>query len=1102
MALLQTSGDPIDAIALRLRALTPTALQRATVILPAERHAHALRRHVCAVLHEPQLLAGVRIFRPVDFARELIVRSGHPCRVGWEAIRRLRIAQCFESSATLAAELHYFRLEQLRGGRGYAEAFARTIGDLENSGMDRQWALVLALQLASRDPGAAKRLHDVAVVWDVVDSDQRQILSNAELLCRAASIVRDNPAAAAPFATCITLLASSPSIPLLRLLAALPEVLVVLPNARPLRTGTQRWRKHLPIEARSDAANLESTTAPTELAIVRRYLLEVPEVLTDPSRTRSTRIDGSISIEEHASVEEEIEAVLAWVADQIHRGVPLEQIALLVPDIDPYAGLLLDRIARLAQRLGRSLPVHVAGGLSLATSAAGLRVLAVLRALQRGLDAESTIRILPWLRDPNEGEAEPPPRLSPTKAARLVYESGIVGGAAAGGTREWVERFTRRRDLLLSVIAEPEEATTVEHKRSIDRQQAQRILKDIDHVLPAVTALQDLAVAVLEEGPLSQLWPSLHEFCKRWLRLPPDPPNLPAILAESLAPILDDSVAASMRGTAALSMLRDSLHSLRRSTTRFGEPCLFVGTPAQAVGLSFRAVRMLGLAEGLVPHTAHDDPILPDVARITIEEAAVEQVSDVVLPRLADKVLDEIHDVFRVIATTTEQLSLSVPRQSLDRSEREVSGVLLEIATALGRAGSLGQAEGDVPSAARLRSAYFQPGLLLRQESMGARPVSPRSELLCLPRQDAQTGEIAQPVAVPADWTLPGARSLSRLGELQRLQASLEGLDGSVVPAWDRLSPPGLSPERPLSATAVRMLLECPHRFLFERILFLKEPARRPPTDTVDAITYGNLFHLVAERFLRAHGAAICKHDDDEAHWIDAARQLAASCFDERVGDLLVRGADTIARERSRLMNQMEYLVRYEWRAGSRNYYASELGFGDPTPVALSVESGSVFLRGAIDRVDQVGPRAFQVRDLKTGRVHDFAEDPVNPSRDVQIGVYALIIEALQLVEDAEVSLAAYVHPSATQEADRAFTGIELDALRRATRYWLDVAASLLRSGIFPRTTDARDCTYCPFVPVCADGAQLQSQQKLLQTSEGSAPHRFLRLKQQRAQDT
>ncbi len=1104
MLLVRSSGDPIDTIARHLRGLTTTALQRATVLLPAERHAHALRRHVCTVLREPQLLAGVRILRPAELARELIVRRGTPCRSGWEGIRRLRIAQCFESSPTLAADLQYFRPEQLRGGRGYAEAFARTIVDLESSGIDRHLALALSVQLATRDPGAATRLHDVAVVWESVDAGERHILSNAELLCRAASIVRSNPAAAAAFATCITLLTSSPSTPLLRLLAALPEAVVVLPDARPLRTGTQRWRKHLPGEVSGDIASTEASgTAASELAIAQRYLLEVPEVLTDPSRLRSTRIDGSISLEEHASVEEEIEAALTWIGDQMQRGVALEQIALLVPDIDPYAGLLLDRIARLALHLGKPLPVHVAGGLSLANSASGLRLLAVLRALQRGLDAESTIRILPWLRHATEGEAEPPQRLSPSKAARLVYEAGIVGGAAAGGTYEWVERFTRRRELLLCATAEPQDSAAVEHKRSIDRQQAQRVLKDIDHVLPAVTALQGLAVAVQQGESFSQLWPSLREFCKRWLRLPPDPPNLPALLDDSLAPILDDPIAASTRGAAALSMLRDSLHSLRRSTTRFGEPCLFVGTPAHAVGLSFHAVRLLGLAEGLVPHTAHDDPILPDVARIAIENAAVEQGSDIVLPQLADKVLDEIHDVFRVIATTTEQLSLSVPRQSLDRSEREVSGVLLEIATALGRPGNLGQEEGDVPSAARLRSAYFQPGHHLRRQSMEARPVSPRTALLCLPRHVLPLGT-SPSCSVPADWTLPGARSLSRLTELRRLQAGskLDGLDGAVIPAWDRISPPGLSADRPLSATAVRLLLECPHRFLFERILFLKEPARRPPTDTVDAITYGNLFHAVAERFLRQHGAAICKHDRDEGYWIEAARQLAASCFDERIGDLLIRGADTIERERRRLMNQMEYLVRYEWRAGSRNYYASELGFGDPTPVALAVESGNVFLRGAIDRVDQVGQRAFQIRDLKTGRVHDFVEDPVNPTRDVQIGVYVLIVEALQLAEESEVSLAAYVHPSATQEADRAFTGIELDALRRATRAWLDVAAGLLRSGVFPRTTDARDCTYCPFVPVCAEGAQLQSQHKLLHSSEGSATRRFLRLKQQRAHDT
>ena len=952
------------------------------------------------------------------------------------------------------------------------------------------------------------RLHDVAVIWKAVDSGQRPCRSGAETLALASHALRTKPALAAPFGACITLLASSPTTMLLRFLDALPGTTVILQDARPLRSGAQRWRQRLPqTSADAEAADGGAPSLDTcgsELDIVRRYLFEVPEILSDPKRPRSMAIDGSVETEEHASVEEEVEAAAAWVGDQLNGGVPAEQIAIIVPETEPYAGLVADRLARLAIAAGKSLKVHVAGGLSLAGSPAGLRLLALLRALRRGLDAESTIRVLPWLRHPNEGETDAPPRLSPSKAARLIYETGIIGGAAANGVGEWVPRLTRRRDALRIVTDAGSSATEPDRKQSIDRQSAQRALKDIEHVLPAITALQDLAVGLHEGDSLARVWPRLRDLCKRWLRLPPDPPNLLAILDESLAPILRDPVAESVAGGAAISMLADYVRRGRRTTARFGMPCIFIGTPSQAAGLSFRAVRVMGLAEGLIPRTAHDDPILPDAARATVERTAIATQPDVVLPRLADRVLDEIHDVFRVIGTTTEQLSLSVPRQSIDRSEREASGIVLEIATALGRSNNEASphganprgvgAEGDVPTAARLRSAYFNPGRAKRQQSIAERPLSPHAALMVVPRQN-ETGR-----AVPASWMIAGALSLQHLRELQQARASAElsPVDGIVTAAWNRVQVPGLSRHRPVSATAMRMLIECPHRFLLERILFLKEPARRPPTDTIDPIAYGNLFHAAADRVLRAHGAALCKHDESESHWIASARTIAAESFEERLDDFPLRGADTIARERTRLLNQIEYLVRYEWRAASRNYYASELGFGDPNPVELRVDGGSLYLRGAMDRVDQVSANAFQVRDLKTGRVHDFAEEPVNPTRDLQIGVYVLILEALKLGNDAEVSLAAYVHPSATQEPDRSFVGIELDALRRATRAWLGLAHELLRSGSFPRTPDARDCTYCPFVPVCAEGAQARSEQKLRGAPEGTTAGRFLRLKKQR----
>jgi len=1081
--------DPLNAVASHLERLPHTGLRRAAVLLPAERHAHSLRRLVCVERQQPELLAGVALLSPLDLARELLTRAGHVCRDGFEAVRRLRLLRAFDAP-DIADRLRYFRAEQLRGGRGYAAAFAHTIADLEAAGVDAAAALALGDALAAVDEDTAHRLHDVGVLWQYANGNAPRRQSTAEILLQAADRLRTQPELATDL-PCMALLTGAPSTALLRFLEALPYRELILHEARPLRTGTQRWRQS---ELFASAAPAIEDASPTdggadELSLVRRYVFALPEVLTDPNRPRSAGADGSVTVEEHASVEEEIEAAALWVGERLRDGVVAEQIALVVPELEPYARLLVERLMRMAGDVAGSLPVHVAGGMSLASSPAGLRLGGLLRAIARGLDAASTIRILPWLRHPNEGAAPVPSRLSASKAARLVYDCGIVGGTATDPATigEWVPRLTQRLAALQGVSAAAV-ATEGERNRMLGRQQAARVAKDIEHVLPAIADLQELTLRAAAGAPLAELWPDVLAFARRWLRLPPDPPELLALLAEATSAMVDDPEASQLGGLSAIGLLADALHQSRRSTIRFGEPGVFIGTAAHTAGLRFAAVRVLGLAEGVTPHTAHDDPILPDASRQLVERAAREQAPDVVIPRLADRVLDEIHDVFRVLQGTTAQLSLSVPRQSVERGEREVSGILLEVAAALGRAAPGETPRGDVPTAARLRSAYFHARRHGEGSPTRARPLTPRARLTTLTHIDP-TG-----CRVPAGWMLPGALSLT--APSQDDSASLEG---DVASTLRTTQIPGLTRQRPLSASGVKVLLECPHRFLLERILFLKEPPRRPPTDAVDPIVYGNLFHDAADRFLRQHGAALCKHDRTEAEWITIARAIAGECFDAQLRDLPLRGATTIARERQRLLAQIEALVRHEWSAPSRNFYASEFGFGDPDPVELTLDSGHLYLRGAIDRVDTVGPHALQVRDLKTGRVLDFVEEPVHPSRDVQIGTYVLILETLRPDDHGEVSLAAYVHPSAAQEPDRRFEGIELDALRRATRAWLSLAHDLLRDGLFPRTPDVRDCALCPFVPACGEGAQARSAAHLEQADEGSPLGRFLRLKKQRA---
>ncbi len=1085
-----------DRIVEWLRSLPAELARRGVVLVPAERVAHGLRRRVCVELGEPGLLAGVRLLPPVAFAREVLARAGIATAPGGEALRRLRILAVLQAGGL---ELQYFRAEQLRAGRGYTDAFSRAIADLERSGLSASDAERVAEGLIDSDRLAARRLRDLAVVWRAAEGADPVPSTDGQILQAAARLLGARPERGLVLGPVAALIAGEPSAALLHVLTALRTAAVVFIDALPWRADTQRWRPALlpavanrppaadlgPLFARLQVAPVlpwqddrDAAAPATELRLLQRYLFAPPEVLSDPARPRSSGPDGSVELEEYSSLEEEVEAAGAWVAEQVCDGIAIEDIALIVPEVEPYARALIDRLQRVgapaawAAAPATGIEVYVAGGLALADTPAGVRLLALLRAWRRGLDAESVIRVLPALRV--ESDDAGAPRLTPSAAAELVYGAGIVGGSPGdpSGAREWLPRLRRRAASLAAVVAEPDVGTVDEPEKQPHqwaREQARAALDTLERLLPGVEALQAVGELMVDGAPLSALWPAACDFIRTWYRLPPDPPNLLAVLDERIAAVLGDAAAAQVCGGMAVDWLVELVRRERTATSRYGGGRVFVGTPAAAAGLSFRAVRVLGLAEGAVPRTPHDDPIVPNDLRQLIERAVRPLVAHVVVPRIEDRVLEDVHGFYRVVAGCG-RLALSAPRQWADRSEREVSGVVLEVAAALGRPAAHG-ATALTPGAARLRADYFAAGRARREAFAAEHLPLARSAMPVLARRQGDRW------LVPTGWLAEAATALDRVGALSAAQdaAPLGEMDGVLGAARVGLVVPGLGPDTPLSASALTLLWRCPFRFLLERLLWLREPAGRPSTDTIDPLAYGSLFHAAAEAFFREAGASVCEQRGSLPAWIERARAVAAAQFDRLCDEYPLRGADATARERARLLRQIEQLVRYEWESSPRAFIATEQSFGVPEPVLLPLPGGALYVRGTIDRVDR-GGRGVSVRDLKTGRLRDFGEEPVGPVTDLQLGLYAMVLDA---AEAGSVVHAAYVHPSAAQDPERKFEGDNVDKLRAHTRGWLETARGLLDAGVFPRTPNADDCRFCPFVPACGDGAQERSAAKL-----------------------
>src|SRR5256886_2460011 len=120
-------------------------------------------------------------------------------------------------------------------------------------------------------------------------------------------------------------------------------------------------------------------------------------------------------------------------------------------------------------------------------------------------------------------------------------------------------------------------------------------------------------------------------------------------------------------GPVTLDEARDVLHD-RLVTLDWEPPArrygrVFVGTPHQARGRSFRIVFVPGLAERVVPQRPREDPLLLDDRRRTLDPALVDQEQRSTAERLLLKI---------AIGAAAERLYLSYPRLDVAETRARV----------------------------------------------------------------------------------------------------------------------------------------------------------------------------------------------------------------------------------------------------------------------------------------------------------------------------------------------------------------------------------------------------------------------------------------------
>lgn len=1109
--------------------------RRATVLLPSSRIGQRLRRDLCRAGHAG-LLIGVRFVSAEHLAHEILVRGGEPRRAGLSELRPVALAALFRSGGARRLGLTYFAPDRLETRRGYPEAIVSSIDDLERAGIAPR-DLREAADDWTREPRpagdladprlAANRVRDTAVLWEAVDADllrgDPDLRSRPASLTAAARLLDGAPPTTAFLGRVFAILPPQPASVLLRFIASLRPHGVALFSGRPVRRLSEQVidRVGAALQSERPAPSADSVDAATELGIVRTYLFSPPDVLADPDRPRSRGADGTIALEQYPGIQEEIDAATSWVLEEvIERGTPLEDIAVIVParEIVPLVltaierrdkGPAMDLVGCHTRDAG--IPGYAAGGLPLSELPSGSLLLQLLTALHASLEAEQTIPLLAQLRL-STGER---PHLSEAEACRVTYQCGIIGGTAADPARatEWPTRLARRAAALARQLAirEGDGGELLDEDREktrwmLRRTEAERLHADIAAILPAVEALVGIARSVVSAAPLASLWPQILAFYRTWCVVPFARPDAATLLDDDLRPIADHPTGERLAGRDAVAYSIVRLRALRCPHGTFGEPRVFVGTPADALGLSFRAVRILGAVEGALPSSPQEDPILPDAERATLEAWMRERRGDdlCTVPQTAARVLRQTHEVFLAATAATARLALSAPRQWIDGTDRELAGIMLETAVALARPEHDGDEPELIPSLSRLRHDYIGASIEHRRRWDASRPSATHALLRAIARADLVAASTPG-LAVPPGWlrgdeahalyALPRVRGIVAESLADRLMPS-DGMLGGHFTA-DALGLSGLAAARPISASALATLLACPYRFLLERVLHFHPPTERPPLREIGQPHYGSLVHRTLEQFLREHGPAFSRAhgspgdrpDTPELggrrewpgwpEWRRLATEVADGCFAAFLDEYPLLGEGVREAQRSRLRRDVTRFLESEWEDHHPlTFVGVEVPFGIP-PERIDLESGrGLWVRGFIDRVDMKGARIV-VRDVKTGRPKPRWQIDTGPDPDLQLGLYALVAPRLAETRDRQVVHAAYVFPAAAADRERSYAGADLEVLLTATRDWLDLAAALLEAAAFPHATEAQQCRYCSFRPLCGDDADTVSTRKL-----------------------
>jgi RecB family exonuclease len=558
-----------------------------------------------------------------------------------------------------------------------------------------------------------------------------------------------------------------------------------------------------------------------------------------------------------------------------------------------------------------------------------------------------------------ETTEEPAPGLE----APFGWEQLLVDAAVVGGRERWRRRLdglARELRLQLERLSSDDEG----RRGVIERRQSQ---------LGALAGFALPLVDMLSSLPRGASWgewiEQLTAVAETALRRP-----------ESVVSILNELRPMTNVGPVGLDevyrVLEDRLRFLRRDppARRFG--AVWVGSIEEARGRTFEAVFLPGLAEGLFPRRASEDPLLIDAHRAALNAGLANQDQRVARERL----------LLHIGAAAGARLVVSYPRMDVVQSRPRVPSfyAIEVIRAARGSFPDLKQFEKTAARAAATRLGWPAPREAQQALDDAEFDLATLERALRLPQGQAKG---AARYLMQASPIL--ARSLR--ARWQRWSEEWSPADGlvSVREIGKNMIEAHRLNARLYSATTLEQYTACPYKFYLRGIQELRPREEAAPLEQLDPATRGALFHEIQHEI---YEAGTFEAGDLETA-LDAADRITdrvASRYEEELAPAIPRVWQTEIEE---LRRDLRAWVRHVVRVG-RDWtpVRSEMKFGDP-PVEIATAAR---LRGAIDLVERHRERpVLRITDHKTGRPPETLPIYVGGGASLQPILYSLAAEQI-----------------------------------------------------------------------------------------------------------